>query len=89
MWSKVKHLNFTITQSVVIIFIGISHADRGTINIKHIKLIFDQRSVSNSYMGLGVGSKGQNSTFSEHGHAAYQIKGNHEYMQYILNFQII
>ena len=25
---------------------------------------------------LGVGSKGQNSTFSEHGHVAYQIKGN-------------
>ena len=23
----------------------------------------------------GVGSKGQNSTFSEHGHVAYQIKG--------------
>ena len=26
----------------------------------------------------GVGSKGQNSTFSQHGHVAYQIKGNHE-----------
>ena len=24
----------------------------------------------------GVGSKGQNLTFSEHGHVAYQIKGN-------------
>ena len=24
------------------------------------------------------GSKGQNSTFSEHGHVAYQIKGNHK-----------
>ena len=24
----------------------------------------------------GVGSKGKNSTFSEHGHVAYQIKGN-------------
>ena len=24
----------------------------------------------------GVGSKGQNSGFSEHGHGAYQIKGN-------------
>ena len=24
-----------------------------------------------------MGSKGQNSTFSEHGHVAYQIKGNH------------
>ena len=27
---------------------------------------------------LGEGSKGQNSTFSEHGHVAYQIKENHE-----------
>ena len=26
----------------------------------------------------GRGSKGQNSTFSEHGQVAYQIKGNHE-----------
>ena len=25
---------------------------------------------------LGVGSKRQNSTFSEYGHVAYQIKGN-------------
>ena len=27
---------------------------------------------------LGMGSMGQNSTFSEHGHVAYQIKENHE-----------
>ena len=27
---------------------------------------------------LGMGSKVQNSTFSEHGHVAYQIKENHE-----------
>ena len=26
----------------------------------------------------GLGSKGQNSSFSEHGHVAYQIKGNHK-----------
>ena len=26
----------------------------------------------------GVGSKGQNSTFSDHGHVAYQIIWNHE-----------
>ena len=30
----------------------------------------------------GLGSKGQNSTFSEHGHFAYQIKGNHEMQQH-------
>ena len=27
---------------------------------------------------LGVGSKGQNSTFSEHGHVVYQIKWDHK-----------
>ena len=27
---------------------------------------------------LGVGLKGQNSNFSEHGHVAYHIKGNRE-----------
>ena len=27
----------------------------------------------------GIVSKGHNSTFSEHGHFAYQIKGNHEF----------
>ena len=27
---------------------------------------------------LGMGPKGQNSFFSEHGHVAYQIKWNHE-----------
>ena len=27
---------------------------------------------------LGMGSKGQTFTFSEHGHVAYQIKGNDE-----------
>ena len=26
-----------------------------------------------------VGSKGRNSTFSDHGHAAYQIEGNHNH----------
>ena len=31
---------------------------------------------------LGMGSIGQNSTFSEHGHVAYQIKGNHEMQQH-------
>ena len=31
---------------------------------------------------LGMGSIGQNSTFSEHGHVAYQIKWNHEMQQH-------
>ena len=31
---------------------------------------------------LGLGSKGVISTFSEHGHVAYQIKWNHEMQQH-------
>ena len=31
---------------------------------------------------LGMGSIGQKSTFSEHGHVAYQITGNHEMQQH-------
>ena len=30
----------------------------------------------------GVGSKGQNSTFSEHRHVAYRIIGNHKMQQH-------
>ena len=33
----------------------------------------------------GLGSKGQNETFSEHGHVAYQIKENHECSNMIAN----
>ena len=31
---------------------------------------------------LGLGSIDRKSTFSEHGHVAYQIKGNHEMQQH-------
>ena len=31
---------------------------------------------------LGMGSISQNSTFSEHGHVAYHIKGNHQMQQH-------
>ena len=34
---------------------------------------------------LGVGSKGQNLTFSEHGHVAYHIKENHECSNMVAN----
>ena len=34
---------------------------------------------------LGVGSEGQNSTFSEHGHVAYQIKENHKCSNMVAN----
>ena len=34
---------------------------------------------------LTLGSKGQNPTFSEHGHIAYKIKGNHECSNMVAN----
>ena len=34
---------------------------------------------------LGLGSKGQNSTLSEHGHVAYKIKGNQECSNMVAN----
>ena len=34
---------------------------------------------------LGMGSVGQNSTFSEHGPVAYQIKDNQEYSNMVAN----
>ena len=34
---------------------------------------------------LWLGSKGQNSTFSEHGHVAYQIKWNHDCSNMVAN----
>ena len=48
---------------------------RGTINMKHIKRDFRSKAC---VLTLGVGSVGQNSTFSEHGHVAYQNKENHK-----------
>ena len=56
--SKVKYLNFTITQSVVnILFTEISHADRNTINKKHLNVIFYRRPVPDALGGLRVGVK--------------------------------
>ena len=42
--------------------------------MKHIKCDFRSKACLTPL----VGSKGKNSTFSEHGHVAYQITGNHE-----------
>ena len=39
-------------------------------------------------MTLWFGSVGQNSTFSEHGYVAYQIKGNHECSNMVTNILI-
>ena len=41
--SKVKYLNVAITQSVANIFTEILHADRGTIDMKHIKQDFNSK----------------------------------------------
>ena len=59
MGSKVKYLSFAITQSVVNIFITeISHADKGAMDMKHIKQDFS----SNSWVD-SVRDRGQNSIF--------------------------
>ena len=54
---KGQIFKFRNNSSCKYFFTEILHADRGTIDMKHINRIL-------------------NSTFSEHGHAAYQIKGN-------------
>ena len=41
--------------------------------------------MSHPWVNLGVGSEGQSSTFSEHGHVAYQIKENHECINMVAN----
>ena len=74
--SKVKYLNVAITQSVVNIFTEILHADRGTIDMKHIKQDFNSRPGLGPLGGLRGLGRGQNPTFSEYGHVSYQIKGN-------------
>ena len=43
----------------------------------HGSKYFADRPLTTPYP-LTMGSKGQNSTFSEYGHVAYQIKDNHE-----------
>ena len=52
MGSKVKYVNFAITQSVVNIFTEISHADRVTINKNISNVIFDRRPVSDPWVDL-------------------------------------
>ena len=45
--------------------------------MKRIKREFLSKAWVLPWVDLGVWSKGQISTFSEHGHIVYQIKGNH------------
>ena len=59
---------------VSIFFTEILHAGRGTIDMKHTNRILVSRSDSDHLGGLG--GWGQNSTFKEYGHVAYQIKTN-------------
>ena len=68
--SKVKYFNFAITKSVVdFFFTEITHAMRGTIDMKHIKGEFSSKP-------LGVGWRPKFNFFSKYGHFAFQIKGN-------------
>ena len=59
---------------------------------QHDSKYFACRTPSNPHPPTqGVGSKGENSTFSEHSHVAYQIKGNDEcnnIQAYILSLHI-
>ena len=48
---------------------------------QHDRKCFAHRSPTNP-LTLGLGSNCQNFTLSEHGHVAYQIKGNHEIQQH-------
>ena len=73
-WLKVKYLNFAITQSIVnIFFTEISHADKGTIDLKHIKWDLVRRHQSSPLGGFRGWDWGQSSTFSEDVHVAYAI----------------
>ena len=44
---------------------------KGTANADILNLTFNRRSVPDPKVDLGEGVKGQNSTFSKHGHVAY------------------
>ena len=58
---------------------------KGIINPATRKQIFYPQTPTQPHpLTLVVGSKGQNSTFSEHGHVAYQIKWNPEYSAALL-----
>ena len=79
MGSAVKYIIFAITQSVFNISTEISHADRGTINMNHVKRNFWSKACVPPPDGLRWwGQKFKIQPFSEHSHVAYLIKGNHE-----------
>ena len=54
--------------------------------MKHIKRDFRSKAcVSPPWWTYGAGLKGQDLSFSEHSHVAYQIKGNHECNSMVAN----
>ena len=56
--SKLKHLIFVITQQVVNIFTEISHADRGTTDMKYITQDFSLKAHFNPFgWTLGIGQR--------------------------------
>ena len=52
---------------------------------KLVALLADPYSTLSPDLEVGAGSKGQNSTFLEHGHVAYQVKENHECSNMVAN----
>ena len=73
--SKVKYLNFAITESVVNILTEILHADRGTIDMEHIRLDFSFKSwirIPGWTCGLG---RGQNFFFQNMVTLYIKLKG--------------
>ena len=62
---------------MLIIFAEILHAGRAAIDMKHIKGDFSLKAWVPSLLGgLRGWGRGQNLTFSEYGHVAYQIKAD-------------
>ena len=74
--SKVIYFNLAITKTVVNFSTDISHAERGTRDIKHIKRDSSSKAWVRPLGGLRGFGGGQSSTLPECGHVAYQIKGN-------------
>ena len=61
-------------------FTKISHANRCTIYMKHIKQEFSLKTWVRPPGWTKRWGRGQNTTFSEYGHVAYRIKGNDTYI---------
>ena len=63
----------------------ISPADRGTLNTKDIKRDFRSRACVSPPGDLGCVVKRSKSNFFRNDHVAYQIKGNHECSNMVVN----